>query len=177
MNFNESVLKEQYEILRQFLFHYSSYKCLHSKFEDLCKFGSQEFWVYTINAHYYQSINLWCMVFGANSNDTHWKKLGLEGELKPTILPKLELNEEDYDLYWNRVVEWRNKYSAHRVPGFLKDTPDLKIARTIVFIYEDWIDSNTDISIIFSLELYEENFTEELDLSINTMLTAAPLNT
>ncbi|MEH7393522.1 hypothetical protein V7149_17210 [Bacillus sp. JJ1503] len=173
MNFNESVLSEQYEILRSFLYHYSSFRYLHKKFDDLCRFGSQEFWVYTINAHYFQSINLWCMIFGTNNNETHWKKLGLEGELKPIILSKLELSEKDYNLYWNKLVEWRNKYSAHRVPGFIENTPDLKIARMVVFIYEDWVAMNIDASVSFSLELYEENFKEDLNSTISTMLTAS----
>ncbi|QYF82839.1 hypothetical protein KY492_00510 [Brevibacterium sp. PAMC21349] len=173
MNFNESVLSEQYEILRSFLYHYSSFRYLHQKFDNLCRFGSQEFWVYTINAHYFQSINLWCMIFGTDNNETHWKKLRLEGQLKPIILSKLELSEKDYDLYWNSLVEWRNKYSAHRVPGFIENTPDLKIARMVVFIYEDWVARNIDASVSFSLELYEENFKEELSFSISTMLTAS----
>lgn len=86
MNYNEKVLTEQVYILKEFLCHYASYKYLHEKFEYLCKFGSQEFWVFTINAHYFQSINLWCMVFGTDKNEVHWKNLGLNGEIKTLIV-------------------------------------------------------------------------------------------
>lgn len=144
MNFNESVLDEQLEILKSFLCHYSSFRYLNEKFDNLCRFGSQEFWKYTIDAHYFQLINLWCMNFGTDENEIHWKKLGLDGDLKPITLSNIELSEKDYNLYWKSLKDWRNMYSAHRVPGFKEKTPDLKIARMVVFIYEDWVERNID---------------------------------
>lgn len=67
-------------------------------------------------------------------------------------------------------MEWRNKYSAHRVPGFLKDTPELKIARSVVLIYEKWVASKIDAIVGFSLQQYEEEFKENLKEAIEKML-------
>lgn len=57
----------------------------------------------------------------------------------------------------------RNKYSAHRVPGFLKPTPELKLARRIAILYERWISGNIDASISFFLESYEREFKCQLE--------------
>jgi hypothetical protein len=169
-NYNEKVFHEQIHILRDFLFHYSGFRLLHEEFDNLIKFGSQEFWVLTINAHYFQAINLWCMVFGTNKNETHWKKIGLKEDFKSVILSSLDLDDVTYSTYWSSVVDWRNKYSAHRVPGFLEPTPDLKLARTIALLYEDWVSTNIDDIINFSLESYEEEFKEEISKSFMYLL-------
>jgi hypothetical protein len=170
MKLNDKIFNEQIYILRDFLYHYASYRCLHQNFENLVKLGSQEFWVLTINAHYFEAINLWCMVFGTDNNETHWKKLGLCSDLKPLILTNLDLTNENYSLYWHSIIEWRNKYSAHRVPGFLKTTPDLKLARNVVIVYEEWLEKNVDFSISFSLELYEEKFLKEVEETVGKIL-------
>lgn len=63
---------------------YSKEEIRQQRFDDMMlkkKIGnqlSQEFWVYSINAHYFQAINLWCMVFGTDKNETHWRKLGYD---------------------------------------------------------------------------------------------------
>jgi len=118
------------------LFHYGSYRKLNREFDRLVKLGSQEFWIYTINAHYYQAINLWCMVFGAYNNETHYKRLGIPAELKPLINSELNLTNDGYDYYWVQVTRWRNNHSAHRIPGRLDEVPELKLARNIVFVFE-----------------------------------------
>ncbi|ULO04755.1 hypothetical protein H1230_16455 [Paenibacillus sp. 19GGS1-52] len=170
-NYNEKVFNEQIHILRDFLFHYSGFRLLHQEFDNLIKFGSQDFWIYTINAHYLQAINLWCMVFGTNTNETHWKKLGLIGDFKSIILSSLELDDDTYTTYWESVKNWRNKYSAHRIPDFSEPTPDLKLARTVALLYEDWVSTNIDDSINFSLKSYEVEFNEEIRKSFMYLLS------
>jgi hypothetical protein len=171
MNYNEKVLTEQLYILRDFLFHYTSYRVLQQKFYELSKLGSQEFWICTLNAHYFQAINLWCMIFGSNNNETHWRKLGLPGELQPEILKATGMTENEYKNYWDSVIEWRNKYSAHRDPDFRESTPDLKLARTIVIAYENWVEENIDVIFSFSLEMYEINFKDELETTLKDVFT------
>lgn len=169
MIFNEKVLTEQIYAVRDFLFHYSSYRILHQNFDALSNKGSDEFWAYTINAHYFQAINLWCMVFGTDNNEIHWKKLGLNQELRTLLVSELELSEKDYLLYWNKIIEWRNKFSAHRVPDFRTSTPtpDLKIARRIIFVYEKWLHKHVDFFLEFSLENYENDYCKKAETTIN----------
>lgn len=163
MSFNEKVFTEQIYILRDFLYHYESFRLLNQNFERLVGLGAQEFWVFTINSHYYQAINLWCMVFGANNNETHWKKTGIGCELKNLILTKLNMTEDEYLIYWTEVTNWRNQFSAHRVPDFRQPTPELKQAKAIVFIYEIWVKKYSDICISFSLKSYEEEYLKEVN--------------
>lgn len=168
MKYNEKVFTEQIYAVRDFLFHYSSYRILHQNFTILSKQSSDEFWVYTINAHYFQAINLWCMVFGTNNNEIHWKKLGLNQDLKTLIMSELDVSEKDYLLYWNEIINWRNKLSAHRVPNFRASVPDLKIARKIVFVYEKWLHKNMDIIFEFSLETYEDEYCKKAETILKT---------
>ncbi|MCQ6264512.1 hypothetical protein M1K46_02375 [Fictibacillus sp. WQ 8-8] len=170
MNYNEAILTEQYHTLKDFLFHYASFKFLHEKFEDITSYGSTEFWVYTINSHYYQAINLWCMIFGTEKNEIHWRKLGLNMEFTSIIISGLGIGIEDYQSYWKQLLDWRNQYSAHRVPGYRQETPDLKLARKVALLYEEWVATNIDASVSFSLELYEENFKDELQESFHKLL-------
>lgn len=173
MNSKEKIFVEQIYAVRDFLFHYSSYRILLQNFSDLSQKGSIEFCVFTINAHYFQAINLWCMVFGANNNEIHWKKLGLNKELGPSIIDEISITQAQYNSYWREVVDWRNKYSAHRVPSFLysTDIPDLKIARSVIFIYEKWLSEHMDISLEFTYEKYESDFIKEVKNTINTFLS------
>lgn len=55
---DQNVLDKQLFIIHDFLIHYASYKGLRENFDSLKQDGSKAFWVYTINAHYYQAINL-----------------------------------------------------------------------------------------------------------------------
>jgi hypothetical protein len=159
--YDERVFNEQIFILKDFLYHYGSYKCILEEFDNLITLKSKEFWAFTVNAHYFQAVNLWCMVFGVDSNETHWRNLGLKEEFRPSLLSSLNLNDKDYRLYWSSVIDWRNQYLAHRVPGYLEKFPDLKLARSVVFAYEEWIGSKID-DIGFSLEIYEERSKQEL---------------
>jgi len=96
MKLNEAILNEQLNILKEFLCHYASYRELYNKFDELCNFGSQEFWVFTINAHYFQAINLLCMVFGTDSNEVHWKKLEVGLSFSEKLVTKLDISPSDF---------------------------------------------------------------------------------
>ncbi|WP_312145647.1 hypothetical protein [Lysinibacillus capsici] len=168
MTNKQAILIEQVHVVKDFLVHYTSYRVLHQNFDELGNMGSREFWVHTINSHFYQAINLWSMVFGVNNKETHWKLLELPDDLKPRILADLDTDEKDYNDYWGKIREWRNKYSAHRVPGFLPETPDLKRARSIVFSYEKWLKDHDLID--FSFSEYEYKFCQEVENTIREIL-------
>lgn len=166
LNYKKNILSEQIYCLKDFLFHYTSYRIINNNFDDLIKRGSIEFWIYTLNAHYYQSVNLWCMIFGSEKNEIHWKKLSLNQELESLINSEIT----DYTTYKEEVTKWRNKLSAHRNPNVRLVAPDLKKARQIVFIYEKWLHRDTDESIKFFLQHYENKYAEEVEKTIKTIL-------
>lgn len=87
------------------------------------------------------------------------------------ILTELNLNDKAYDRYWKEITEWRNKYSAHRVPDFRSETPDLKMARTVIFIYENWLHKSMEVSFDFSLEDYEKKYCKEVEETIKGFKT------
>ncbi|QNK89412.1 hypothetical protein H7992_07025 [Sporosarcina sp. resist] len=169
MKLNIKVLDEQLHTVRDFLFHYSSYRILLQNVEALLEKESCEFWVYTINAHYYQAINLWSMVFGTDSNEIHWKNIGLNPELGTLIISDLNLSEKEYYLYWKEITEWRNNSSAHRGPDFRRSTPTpgLETARNVIFVYEKWVNKHIDPSLEFSFKKVEEEYCKDVEKIIN----------
>lgn len=166
---DQNVLDKQLFIIHDFLIHYASYKGLRENFDSLKQDGSKAFWVYTINAHYYQAINLWSMVFGSDKEETHWKRLGIESDFTSFMLPKLGIEKEEYDSYWKSIIDWRNNYSAHKNPhrSTLPPTPSLKLAREVALLFPDWINQNSFIHVIidFKYENYEEEFIQN-DLGV-----------
>lgn len=61
-NCTNAILSEQVGILRDFLYHYVTYKELIRNYEFLN--GSNIFWKFTIDAHLMKAADNWCMVYG-----------------------------------------------------------------------------------------------------------------
>ncbi len=64
MEYDTDVFREQFPIVKTFLYHLTCYRELHRVYQDLDL--KSEFWTHTIDAHLLQAAILWCMVFGSN---------------------------------------------------------------------------------------------------------------
>ncbi|MFC0273725.1 hypothetical protein ACFFIX_20270 [Metabacillus herbersteinensis] len=139
---NESVISKQYPILRDFTLHYSYYKILIVNSKKLK--GSDVFWTYTTTSHLAYAVPLWCMVFGAKSNDTHWKHAINSEELvnnfRDGLLCHLGMTSEEWFEYWNQIIDFRNKFLSHReLKKFNKNVPFFQKAQEAVFYYDKWL--------------------------------------
>ena len=74
MNYEPEVFRNQFPIVKWFVYHLIYYRALSTGYEE---HGMQnEFWTLTIDAHLLRATIDWCMVFGSDkSNPTHWKRL------------------------------------------------------------------------------------------------------
>jgi len=109
------------------------------------------------------------MVFGTDKNEIHWKKLDLPQSLNSFILSELDISDNAFLNYWKEIRDWRNQFSAHRLPDVrLTRTPDLKMARNIVFVYEKWLKGFDLIG--FSFEEYEREYCKNVEHTIREIL-------
>jgi hypothetical protein len=143
-NYNVDVFTKIYPILRDFIYHYISYKEIHSRINELP--GDQEFWAITCSSHLKVASTSWCMVFGAeSSNPTHWKRLfmGLDEnpivEFKKCILENENITEQEFISYWKEMTGFRNEYIVHRELDYNKPVPYFQKAYNIVILFDKWI--------------------------------------
>ncbi|MCU6792396.1 hypothetical protein OB236_09670 [Paenibacillus sp. WQ 127069] len=140
-----------------------SYKELWSFDHNLTKYNS--FFEKTINAHYLQAINCWCMVFGvASSNPTHWKKVLHNHEDFNSITLNAGLKEDKWQEYWNDVTSFRNRFSVHRELNFDEPVPSLAKAYDIALYYDEWVREYIRPDVIDDLLLRDivEKYREDL---------------
>lgn len=165
----DDVLRWQYPVLRDFFYHYVTYKELIKNRENLT--GSLCFWKFTIDAHFKEAINNWCMVFGAWNNSTHFKHVKFEENIddpfKPYMLKELNLTEEAYTELHNEITDFRNKFTAHREINFNERVPYLDIAYNVAVTYDLWVGKYVIFS--DSLEMIIQNYREELQKTIENL--------
>ncbi|MBM4274706.1 MAG: hypothetical protein FJ134_09655 [Deltaproteobacteria bacterium] len=144
MQYNDKVFMSQFPIVKRFIYHLVYYREIYkvyNKHKLQC-----EFWTHTIDAHLLQAAILWCMVFGSDGcNPTHWKNLSKSNydELKTSFRNGLPANTgltlHEYHQYWEKMIEFRNKYAAHRELNFNKPIPNFDVALKIAYYYDNWI--------------------------------------
>ena len=117
MKINEDLWSQkQYGVLAEFVHHLAYYRVL-SHFYNEIQLRS-EFWTYTIDAHLLISIINWCMVFGTDSNEIHWKKIILDEQyqcdFRCHIRKFANLSKDKMDKFWSSMTNFRNGYAAHK---------------------------------------------------------------
>ena len=159
----------QYEVLVRFIHHFAYYRTLWRAYADLQI--QSEFWKYTIDAHILRAIIDWCMVFGTDSNELHWKKVAVDDSTQSAfrkyLLTAMCLTLEQWSECRSNMMEFRNRYAAHsNIP--YPPTPTMDRALRVVTTYDNWFRNNVDA--IFD----EPPLQERYDRLIRT--SAKPLN-
>ncbi|MGE1163213.1 hypothetical protein ACQJ0Y_07890 [Peribacillus simplex] len=164
----DDILIRQVPILRDFLYHYSTYKELIHNVENLS--GPKLFWKFTADAHLLTFVNYWCMVFGSKGNPTHYSKVDFTEEydyvpFQEYFLEALDMTHEDYEKYWQAMKGFRDKFSAHREIGYKEPVPYFDIAHKVALHYVSWLEK---YNIMPSLEMMVEQYQEELQPMIES---------
>lgn len=85
-----------------------------------------DFWMVTQNCYGEKACHMWCQLFNSYNDPTHYKKLfGEDGLLRldpslsfkyvrDRLIASTGLCRDEYNLYRDTVINFRNKYSAHR---------------------------------------------------------------
>lgn len=168
MNYNEDVFMTQFPIAKRILYHLSYYRALHNAYQ---KHGLEcEFWTHTIDAHLLQAAILWCMIFGSDGcNPTHWKNLTSDqsDELKRSFrdgLPKSTgIDWKHWKKYHKEMVDFRNKFAAHREPEYKEAIPNFDIAFKVVYYYDHWIRE------VIAPDVMEEPLLEKTETKLEAM--------
>jgi hypothetical protein len=131
----------QYPVLVSFVHHLAYHRALRQCYEE-SKVES-EFWTRTISVHLLKAIVDWCMVFGTDSNDVHWKKVAIDVEAQNSfrshLLNVTGMTEERWHAYWSRMTTFRNDFIAHKVVATnYPSVPVLDMALLVATAYDDW---------------------------------------
>lgn len=138
MEYNTEVFSISYPLWRRFVYHYCAYKELTKQFERLPE--DKEFWVYTCDAHLEMATVYWCMIFGTDSNETHWKKLELDNDqFRRYLLKGLNISYGEWSKYQKNMLSFRNEYVAHRPKVYNKPVPVFTLALDATILLERWV--------------------------------------
>ncbi|WP_319549364.1 hypothetical protein [Desulfogranum marinum] len=144
MELNESLwTKHQYDILDSFIYNIAYWKCSR---EAYCKLHGirSELWLRTIDNYLLRGITDWCMIFGVDSNEIHWKRVVPDAigqkEFRGKLLSALRLDRTAWDKYWSQMTTFRNDYTAHRqIKPAHPTVPYMEHALQAAILYDEWI--------------------------------------
>lgn len=137
------------------------------------------FWTLTIDAYMLQANILWCMVFGTDKSDVHWKKISdedpttLQDSFRNGLNQWAGIDRAAWDSCRKQMTEFRNKYAAHRdlmneplvVPLFNK-------ALDVAFYYDKWVRKLTPAFAEPTLEATAKNVEAEVTPLIERFMTS-----
>jgi hypothetical protein len=172
MDYEREVFIQQFPRVKWFVAHLIYYRVLCKAYRE--RMLRNEFWTMTIDAHLLRATIDWCMVFGSDSNPTHWKKLSvthaerLSQSFYDGLVRKTHLDRAHWREYWRQMTRFRNKWAAHRELEEYKDpVPNFDVALAVAYHYE-WV---RDIISPDSLEEPSlESFAEGLKVSISPLV-------
>lgn len=133
--------QHQYQVIVSFIHHLAYYRVLKRCYDESRQ--ESEFWTRTIDAHLLRAIIDWSMVFGADSNQVHWKKVAIDDEaqchFRRHLLYVIGLTKEQWDTYWSDMTTFRNDFAAHRIVApVYPSVPNMDRALLIATTYDDW---------------------------------------
>ncbi len=143
MNYDQEVFKNQFLIVHWFVYHLTYYRALLKGYNEHQL--QNEFWRLTIDAHLLRAAINWCMVFGADSNATHWKRLSVteleewHKNFREGLFKATGLNQETWDEYWKSITDFRNKFAVHRECSFRDPVPNFDTALAVAYYYDNWV--------------------------------------
>ena len=144
MNFEHKVFANQFPIVKRFVYHLTYHRVLSSGYRE--RQLQSEFWTLTIDAHLLSAVTDWCMVFGSDrSGPTHWKQLSIADSkelyksFREGLFESSNLNSHTWRQYWQRVVDFRNKYAVHRELEFKEPVPVFDTALAVAYFYDTWV--------------------------------------
>ena len=130
---------QQYDVLFGFVHHLAYYRTLVKAYTDLQ--AKSEFWKLTIDAHILRAIIHWCMLFGPNSSEVHWKKVIADDSAQSTfrshLLDVLGFTHDQWEDYRSSMLDFRNTYAVHRNLPY-PPTPTMDTALRVVTTYDEW---------------------------------------
>ncbi|MBM4275174.1 MAG: hypothetical protein FJ126_04225 [Deltaproteobacteria bacterium] len=124
----------------------------------------QNYWILIFNNFLDISILEWCKIFGSKIEPTHWRSLvDNHDSFRLGLLKALDIDNSNWDDYWRRVKNYRDKFVAHHEnsPG-ITHYPELdNIIKSSFYYYSYLIEKLREIGIYYEpddLSDYYEHF-------------------
>jgi len=136
---SKRIVENQLELLWNFTRSLAYYRAINQDFPRIST--NREFWLNTMNTFYLKAVNDWCIVFGADHNESHWKQLPQDNvdffkkEIRSLILEVTDFSKSEWDLYWEEMVGFRNGYTSHRNVNISENVPGLDKAFEVAQAY------------------------------------------
>ena len=132
----------QYEILESFIHHLAYWRCSYKVYSQSDMHS--ELWIKTIDAYLLRSVVDWCMIFGADSNEIHWKKVipdkSDQVDFRSRLLTNLRMTEAEWKDYWFGITTFRNDFAAHRpAKSTHPSVPKMEPAFRAIISYDEWL--------------------------------------
>ena len=143
MNYDEAVLKTQFPAVKSFIYHLIYHRLIFENYQK--RQLKDEFWTLTSDAHLLRATINWCMVFGANSEPTHWKRLVQQSEtamqsFREGLYAATGMDAGGWTNYWTSVTTFRAKFAAHcELEPFSDPLPNFNIALAVAYHYDNWL--------------------------------------
>lgn len=141
--FSQRVLQIQMDLLYHFTRSLAYYRTIHQDYQRIQR--CQGYWCHTMNTNLLRAISDWCVVFGQDGNESHWKNLSVEHkpevteEVKKVIKRSSGFSDQEWRVYWQRMCDFRSGYVAHRNPEFDAPVPHMDKAFDIAAGHFEWL--------------------------------------
>jgi len=143
-NLNQDIVNIQINLLLDFTHSLAYYRAINQDLPRVQR--NAPFWIYTMNTHFFRAITNWCIVFGADNNEAHWKNVSendkekIKSEIRPRILAAANFTCDEWKSYHIKIKDFRNDYTAHKNVNPNDDrVPSLNNAFEIAKSYFEWI--------------------------------------
>ena len=136
MSYNRQVFSHQLPLVKWFICHLIYHRVINAAYNR--RQMKSEFWKLTSDAHLLRATITWCMVFGSDTNSTHWKQLSTTTS-QTDYQQYLGLSGDQRQQYWNDMKDFRDKYAAHHDPDFANPVPNFDVALKVAFYYDHWV--------------------------------------
>lgn len=150
------VVPEQIDVLQSFCRDYVNYRQITLLLESLAERSYEVFFISISNSCVLCCITSWCLLFGnPRNNKIHWHRsapdegISIDGEIVDNSDYKIIVGDvlsaacsrhgKVLDQYVSEMVEFRNKYTAHRDIGEYGPLPFLSAAFDIASAYMSWL--------------------------------------
>lgn len=143
MKLNEQLwANHQYEILVSFIHNIAYWRCSHEAYGR--SDTRSELWCRTIDSYLLRTVVDWCMIFGADSNEIHWKNVvpdkSNQADFRNRLLSDLGMTGTEWRDYWSGMTTFRNDFAAHRpAKSPHPQVPKMESALQAVIAYDEWV--------------------------------------
>jgi hypothetical protein len=143
MSYDLGVFINQFPLVKFFIYHLIYSRVVRDSYRESQL--QNEFWTLTIDAHLLRATINWCMVFGSESEPTHWKRLTEQSEshaqsFRDGLFRETGLSEAGWQEYWSDMKKFRDKWVVHReLEKFLDPVPEFDTALTVAYHYDRWV--------------------------------------